>query len=196
MHRLPELPYAKDAFAPHLSAESFDYHHGKHHAGYVAKLNELLVGHPLAGLPLEVLVVKSAESDETKAIFNNAAQHWNHTLFWRSIAPKHAAAPAQLQRKLADAFGSVDAFKREFVAAGTAHFGSGWVWLVEDDARLAIETTANADTPIVRGKRALLACDLWEHAYYIDHRNARGAFLQVFVDHLADWEEAARRLAR
>lgn len=194
-HSLPDLPYAKDALVPYLSAESFDYHHGKHHAGYVAKLNELLTGHALAGLPIEQLVVAAAKAPDGRAIFNNAAQHWNHTLFWNSMAPGGGGAmPSQLERRIVESFGSVEGFKRDFVAAGVGQFGSGWVWLVEDGPRLAIMASANADNPLTQAKPALLVCDVWEHAYYIDHRNARQAFLQAFVDHLANWEAASRRL--
>lgn len=195
-HRLPDLPFDKGVLAPFLSAESFDFHHGKHHAGYVAKLNELLTGHAWASLPLDDLIVIAAGQPEATAIFNNAAQHWNHSLYWESLrAPGGPAVPAGLEQRLARCFGSTDAFKQAFVAAGMGQFGSGWVWVIEDGGDLRIVTTSNADTPLTKGHRALLVCDVWEHAYYIDHRNARQAFLRAFVDQIADWDAASRRLS-
>jgi Fe-Mn family superoxide dismutase len=195
-YQLPDLPYARDALAPHLSAESFDFHYDKHHAAYVAKLNALLSGHEWAGLPLEEIIVRAAHEQGTQALFNNAAQHWNHSLFWSSLRPPgDMVVPLLLEERIEADFGSVDAFKRAFVAAGASVFGSGWVWLIEERQGLAIITSANADSPLLWGKPALLVCDVWEHAYYIDYRSGRPAFLQAFVDHLINWETAARRLS-
>ena len=195
-HRLPDLPYDKGALAPFLSAESFDFHHGKHHAGYVAKLNDLLAGHAWASLPLNELIVTASGRPDAIAIFNNAAQHWNHSLYWESLRPPSGSAmPASLEQGLVQSFGSAAAFKQAFVAAGMGLFGSSWVWLIEEGRDLRVVTTSNADTPLTKGQRPLLVCDVWEHAYYIDHRNARQAFLSAFVDQLADWEAASRRLS-
>jgi Fe-Mn family superoxide dismutase len=195
IHHLPDLPYPRDALAPHLSAESFDYHYGKHHAAYVAKLNQLLTGHDWASLALTDLVVTASRTPGARAIFNNAAQHWNHSQFWAGMkAQGGGAVPAALERRIVDDFGSVASFKQAFVAAGAAQFGSGWVWLVESQDRLEIVTTSNADTPITESTRALITCDVWEHAYYVDYRNARADFLTAYLNHLVNWEEAARRL--
>ena len=196
-HALPDLPYAVDALAPHLSAESFEYHYGKHHAAYVAKLNELLSGHAWAALPLREVIVKARAKPEADAIFNNAAQHWNHWQFWNGMKPRGGGAiPPELERMLIDTFGGVDAFKQQFVAAGLGQFGSGWVWLTEDQGRLEIIKTSNADNPLISGKRALIGCDVWEHAYYIDYRNGRGDFLKAYLSQLVNWEEATARLTR
>lgn len=197
MHSLPELPYPADALAPHLSAESFAYHHGKHHAAYVAKLNELLRDHPWRAMPLEALILAAHAEVETRAIYNNAAQHWNHWQFWQGMSAKPAkAVPPELERLLIDSFGSVAAFKKRFITAGLGQFGSGWVWLTERDGALAIATTSNADTPLTSKARALIGCDVWEHAYYIDYRNGRADFLRAYLEHLLDWEEATARLTR
>jgi Fe-Mn family superoxide dismutase len=195
MHKLPELSYARDALMPHLSEESFDFHYGKHHAAYVSKLNDLLADHEWSNLPLEQLVVASAKTPSAKAIFNNAAQHWNHSFFWASMKPQGGGKiPPPLEERLNKRFGQVETFMRDFVAAGSAQFGSGWVWLVEKNGELDITTTANADNPLTQGARALLVCDVWEHAYYLDYRNARPQFLSRFINHLVDWGEASRRL--
>jgi Fe-Mn family superoxide dismutase len=193
-HLLPELPYAEHALAPHLSAESFQFHYGKHHAAYVSKLNELLDGHEWRNLPLADLIVAASKAPGA-AIFNNAAQHWNHWQFWAGMKPGGGGAvPGELETMLVRAFGSVDEFKRRFVAEGLAQFGSGWVWLVAGESGLEIVRTANADNPLPLGKRALIGCDVWEHAYYIDYRNRRANFLDVYLDRLVNWEEAAARL--
>lgn len=195
-HRLPELPYPKDALAPYLSAESFDFHHGKHHAAYVAKLNQLLDGHEWAELGLTDLVIASSRAPGARAIFNNAAQNWNHSQFWTGMKRSGGGAiPPELEGRIVHDFGDVSRFKQKFVDAGLGQFGSGWVWLVENGGRLEICTTGNADTPITSGKRALIGCDLWEHAYYIDYRNGRSNFLHAYLENLVNWEEAARRLA-
>ncbi|ADO69651.1 superoxide dismutase [Stigmatella aurantiaca] len=187
---LPELPYPKDALAPHMSAETLDYHHGKHHATYVNKLNELLAGKPEADKSLVDIILSS-----DGPVFNNAAQVWNHTFFWHCMKPSGGGAPAG---ELADAinrdFGSYDNFKKAFSEAATTQFGSGWAWLVQDGSKLAVMKTANADLPMKHGKKALLTIDVWEHAYYIDYRNARPKFIETFLTSLVNWDFVAGNL--
>jgi Fe-Mn family superoxide dismutase len=188
---LPSLPYRADALEPFMSARTLNLHHGKHHQSYVTKLNELTGGTAFAKLPLEEVVRSSHSTAATEAIFNNAAQHWNHCAFWLSMKPGGGGkVPASLERRLIAQFGSVDAFKSEFVAKGLAQFGAGWVWLVETAGVLRIEKSPNAITPIITGDIPLLACDLWEHAYYVDYENRRADFLQAFLNHLVDWDTA------
>jgi Fe-Mn family superoxide dismutase len=188
---LPPLPYAKDALVPHMSAETFDYHHGKHHAAYVAKLNELTQGKPQANQSLEE-VIRSSEG----VLFNQAAQVWNHTFFWSSMKPGGGGQP---KGDLADAlkrdFGGVDKWKEQFTAAAAGRFGSGWAWLVLDKGKLSVTSTANAETPLTTSAKPLLTLDVWEHAYYVDYRNARPKFIEAFLEHLVNWDFAARNLA-
>lgn len=198
IYALPPLPYPKNALAPHLSAESFDYHHGKHHAAYVSKLNELLAGHPWADMPLANLIVEAANRPDfpnARGIYNNAAQHWNHAQFWTGMKPNGGGAmPSELEKLVRVNFGTEAKFRQEFIAAAVGQFGSGWAWLVEKDGRLEIRATSNADTPLTDSARPLIGCDVWEHAYYIDHRNARASFVTAYLHSLVNWEEAARRL--
>lgn len=195
-HVLADLPYALDALAPFMSAESLEFHHGKHHSAYVAKLNELLDGHAWSDLPLTDLIDRAHVTPGSEAIFNNAAQHWNHTQFWNGMRPQGGGAiPGELEKALIASFGSVEAFRTDFVKEGLAQFGSGWVWLVRTDERLEITKTSNADNPLTTGKHPLIGCDVWEHAYYIDYRNRRLGFLNAYLDHLVDWETAARLYA-
>jgi Fe-Mn family superoxide dismutase len=192
---LPPLPYPKDALAPHMSAETLDFHHDKHHRAYVTALNKLIEGSPLANASLEDIMRKSANDEKTAPIFNNAAQTWNHTFFWNSMKPQGGGKPSdQLASRLDQAFQGLDNFRAEFKKAAEGQFGSGWAWLVVDRGKLKIVKTANADTPLVHRQAPLLACDVWEHAYYIDYRNRRGDFVQVFLDHLINWEFVARNL--
>jgi Fe-Mn family superoxide dismutase len=189
---LPPLPYPSDALAPYMSERTLLLHHGKHHAGYVAKLNELISDTPFASLPLDEVIRSSHRTAETQNIFNNAAQHSNHSQFWLSMKPNGGGnVPGALERRLAAQFGSVNSFKAEFVAQGLSQFGSGWVWLVEMEGQLRIQRTANAVTPIITRETPLLVCDVWEHAYYVDYENRRADYLKTFVDHLVDWEAAA-----
>lgn len=195
--KLPELPYAADALAPHMSAETLEFHHGKHHRAYVTKLNELVAGTEFEGMGLEEVIRKTHGDAEHQAIFNNAGQHWNHAQFWLAMKPGGSGAmPAELEKRIAADFGNVDIFKQRFVEQGVAQFGSGWVWLVEGDGKLDIVRTANALNPLPFGKHSLLVCDVWEHAYYIDYRNRRPDFLKAFIDHLVDWEQVATRLGQ
>ncbi|WP_417493930.1 superoxide dismutase [Maricaulis sp.] len=194
---LPALPYAKDALAPHISAETLDFHHGKHHAAYVTNLNKLLDGHELAGKSLEDVVKASAGKADMAGIFNNAAQVWNHTFYWNSMAPNGGGAPAgELATMIDRDFGSFDAFKTAFATAGATQFGSGWAWLVLKDGKLEIRKTANAETPITEaGVTPLLTMDVWEHAYYVDFRNRRPDYISTFLGDLVNWDFAAANLA-
>jgi superoxide dismutase, Fe-Mn family len=189
-HKLPELPYAKTALAPHISAETLEYHYGKHHATYVANLNKLVVGTEFAELPLEDIVKKASGG-----IFNNAAQVWNHSFYWNCLSPKGGGEPAgALADAIAKNFTSFAALKEKLTAAAITQFGSGWAWLVKNpDGSLAVEQTSNAATPLKDGKKPLLTVDVWEHAYYIDYRNARPAYLEAFWK-LVNWEFAAANL--
>ncbi len=193
---LPALPYSKDALEPHMSAETMDYHHGKHHNTYVVNLNKLLDGGDLAGKTLEEIVAATAGDAAKAGVFNNAAQVWNHTFFWHCMKPGGGGAPSgDLATRIDAAFGSFDAFKQEFTNAALTQFGSGWAWLVVDGGALKVVKTPNADTPIAHGQTPLLCIDVWEHAYYIDHRNARPKFVETFLGNLANWDFAAANLA-
>lgn len=188
---LPPLPYSQSALEPFVSAETISYHYERHHAGYVANLNRLAAGTQWEGVELEKVIL-GAEG----AIFNNAAQIWNHTFYWHSMSPDGGGAPSGPVRAAIDeAFGSTDEFRRQFADAAVGLFGSGWTWLVADDDGLAIVQTANADLPLLDDRRALLVVDVWEHAYYLDYQNARAAYVEAFLDHLINWEFAAQNLA-
>lgn len=189
---LPELPYPKDALAPHLSAETLEFHHGKHHSAYVTNLNKLTEGKPDASKPLEE-IIRTA----TGGVFNNAAQVWNHTFYWQCLKPRGGGAPTgRLAELLKRDFGSVDQFKAQFRDAATTLFGSGWAWLVVEGGQLKITQTGNADLPLKHGQTALLTIDVWEHAYYIDYRNARPKYVEAVVEHLLNWDFAAANLAK
>ena len=193
---LPALPYAEDALEPHISARTMSFHYGKHHQTYVDTLNKLVVGTPWAdGESLEKVVIESAGVAAKAAVFNNAAQVWNHTFFWKSMKPGKGRKPAgRLLAMIEESFGDFGKFKEEFAATALAQFGSGWVWLVQNGDTLKIVKTSNADTPLAHGQTALLTCDVWEHAYYLDYQNRRKDFVQVFLDHLANWEFAESQL--
>jgi len=189
---LPPLPYAKDALAPLISAETLEFHYGKHHQAYVTNLNKLLEGKPEASKSLEDVIKGAPEG----GVFNNAAQIWNHTFYWHSLRPAGGAGPSgKLLEALNRDFGSLEAFKQQFKEAATTQFGSGWAWLVQEGAKLKITKTANADLPMKHGQKALLTCDVWEHAYYIDFRNARPSYVDAFLGHLINWDFAAKNLA-
>ena len=187
-HKLPDLPWAPDALAPAISAETIDYHHGKHHAAYVANLNNLIKGTEFEDSSLEE-IVKGATPGT--GLYNNACQHWNHSLYWLSLTPGGTAPNGGLAEAIDAAFGSLDALKEKFTASATALFGSGWTWLVQDGGGLAIVNTSNADTPLRDGKIALLVCDVWEHAYYIDYRNLRAKYVETWLNSLVNWDFAA-----
>lgn len=180
---LPELPYATDALAPYLSPETFEFHYGKHHKTYVDNLNKMIEGTDEENASLEDIIM-SAEGGK----FNNAAQVWNHTCYWNSMAPGGGGAPSgAVADAIAESFGSYDTFREQFKAAAVGQFGSGWAWLVLDGGKLAVMNTPNADLPMKHGKTALITCDVWEHAYYIDYRNRRPDYVDTFLDHLIDW---------
>jgi Fe-Mn family superoxide dismutase len=191
-HQLPALPYAIDALAPHISKETFEYHHGKHHQAYVTNLNNLIKGTEFENLPLEDIVRKSAGG-----IFNNAAQVWNHTFFWHSMAPAGGGEPTgALAAAINAKWGSFAAFKEAFTKSAVGNFGSGWTWLVKKaDGSVDIVNTSNAATTLTTGDKALLTIDVWEHAYYVDYRNARPKFVETFLNHLANWRFAEANFA-
>jgi Fe-Mn family superoxide dismutase len=192
---LPSLPYANDALAPYMSAETLDFHHGKHHQTYVTNLNNLIKDTDLQNSSLEEIVVKSAKETSMAGIFNNAGQHWNHILFWQCMKPNGGGAiPSELEKKLNEDFGSVDKFKEAFIQAGTTQFGSGWAWLAVNNGKLVVTKSANASNPLVDGMKPILGCDVWEHSYYIDYRNKRPDYLKAFLDHLVNWEFVASQL--
>jgi Fe-Mn family superoxide dismutase len=192
---LPQLPFAKEAFAPYFSPETFDYHHGKHHQAYVTNLNNLLKeDQQFAGMDLEEIITSSQHNHP--AIFNNAAQVWNHSFFWHSITPNGGgiAEDNAMQQQIEQDFGNYQAFAEEFKKCAVSQFGSGWAWLVYGNHKLQIVKTNNAETPITQNMMPIIACDVWEHAYYIDYRNKRPDYVNIFVDHLINWQFAAQRL--
>ena len=187
---LPALPYEMDALAPHISAETLEFHYGKHHNAYVTNLNGMIEGTDLADASLEEII---AQSDG--GMFNNAAQIWNHTFYWNSMSPTGGGVPGgEVGEAINSAFGSYDAFREEFTTAAKTQFGSGWAWLVDDGSGLSIMKTANADLPLAHSAKALLTIDVWEHAYYIDYRNARPTYIDVFMDNLVNWDHVASLL--
>jgi len=192
---LPKLPYAYDALAPYMSAETLEFHHDKHHQAYIDKGNELIAGTGLEKLSLEEAMV-AAHKDPSKAgLFNQLGQHYNHIHFWNWMAPNGGGTKmaGALESKIAADLGGYDGFKKKFIEAGMTQFGSGWCWLAMDNAsgKLEIVKTTNGENPVVFGKTALLGCDVWEHSYYIDYRNARPKYLEAFVDHLINWDYVA-----
>jgi Fe-Mn family superoxide dismutase len=195
---LPDLPYAHYALAAFgMSKETLEYHHDLHHNAYVTNGNKAIAGTEWEGKSLEDIVKGSYKSGALvqSGVFNNASQHWNHTQFWQMMGPGSHAMPGELEKAIAESFGSVEKFKEEFTAAGGAQFGSGWAWLVKDkDGSLKVTKTENGVNPLCFGQTALLGCDVWEHSYYIDFRNKRPAYLKNFLDNLVNWENVASRL--
>ena len=192
---LPSLPYASDALAPYMSAETLDFHHGKHHQTYVTNLNNLVKDSDMQDASLEDIVIKSSKDASMAGIFNNAGQHWNHILFWQCMKPNGGGAmPSELEKRISSDFGSVDQFKEAFVQAGTTQFGSGWAWLAIDNGKLVVTKSANASNPLVEGMKPILGCDVWEHSYYIDYRNKRPDYLKAFLDNLVNWEFVSSHL--
>jgi Fe-Mn family superoxide dismutase len=194
---LPNLPYEQNALEPHISANTLSFHHGKHHAGYVNNLNNLIKDTDLADKSLEE-IIKATAGDASKAgIFNNAAQVWNHTFYWHSMKPNGGGTPTgALAAKIEEDFGSFDAFKEQFKTAGTTQFGSGWAWLVLENGKLKVTKTLNAENPLHQGQIPLLTMDVWEHAYYLDYQNRRPDYAQTFLDRLVNWDFAAENYAK
>ncbi len=190
-HELPELPYAMDALAPHISKETLEYHYGKHHQTYVNKLNDMIPGTEFEDMSLEDIIRKAKGG-----LFNQAAQVWNHTFYWHSLSPNGGGKPeGDLAKAIDDSFGSFDEFKEKFMAGCAGNFGSGWGWLVKKGGKLEIVQTDDADTPVRAGDATpLLTCDVWEHAYYIDYRNARPKYLEAYFE-LVNWDFAAKNFA-
>ena len=194
-HKLPDLPYAKDALAPHITPETFSFHHGKHHNAYVNNLNALLSGHKLESLGVEELIKRVEEIDAAARgkVFNNAAQHYNHSFYWNSLRPVSKSGPGgAFLAAINKGFGSLDGLKDAFTKESVGHFGAGWGWLVKDaTGNLKVVSTHDAGTPITSGQKPLLTCDVWEHAYYIDYRNDRATYLKNFWE-IANWEFAEK----
>jgi len=194
---LPALPYPENALEPVISANTIGFHYGKHHRAYVDNLNKLTAGTEFADMSLEQIVTATAGKADKVAIFNNAAQTWNHTFYWRSVRPKGGGEPpATLKQKMEASFGSVEACKRELANAAVTQFASGWAWLVQDGDKVRVVKTGNADTPMTQGLKPLLTIDVWEHAYYLDYQNRRADYVNALIDKLANWEFAAENLTR
>ncbi|MFN9058017.1 MAG: superoxide dismutase [Cyanobacteriota bacterium] len=195
-HQLPALPYGLDALEPHISRSTLEFHHGTHHAAYVTNLNNLVAGTDLEGKSLEDTIL-AVSGDASKAgVFNNAAQVWNHTFYWQGMKPGGGGIPSgDLAAKIDADFGSFEAFKDQFKAAGATQFGSGWAWLVLENGTLKITKTGNADLPLAHGQKALLTMDVWEHAYYLDYQNRRPDYITTFLDKLVNWDFVAANLA-
>ena len=193
---LPPLPYEQGALQPVISSNTLAFHYGKHHKTYVDTLNKLIAGTEFADMPLEKIIKATAGQSQHAAIFNNAAQAWNHTFYWQSLKPKGGGEPPAILKRLMDSsFGSVDACKKELAKAAVEQFGSGWAWLTKDGEKLKILKTGNANTPLTEGTPPLLTVDVWEHAYYLDYQNRRADYVKAVLDKLANWEFAAENLA-
>ncbi|MDA9605201.1 superoxide dismutase [Alphaproteobacteria bacterium] len=193
---LPKLSYGNDALAPIMSAETLEFHHGKHHQTYITNLNNLTKDTELSGASLEEIITKTSGDASKAGIFNNAGQHWNHIMFWQCMKPNGGGAmPAELESRIVSDFGSVEKFKEDFIQAGVTQFGSGWAWLAIDNGKLVVTKSANASNPLVDGMKPIFGCDVWEHSYYIDFRNRRPDYLKAFVDSLANWEFVASQLS-
>ena len=185
------LPYAENALEPIITAKTISFHYGKHHKGYLDNLNKLVAGTEYADLPLEKIITSTAGQPERAAIFNNAAQIWNHTFYWKSMRPGGGGEPpAAIKQKIEASFGSVDACKKELASTAISQFGSGWAWLVLDSGVLKVVKTANADIPMTMGFTPILTIDVWEHAYYLDYQNRRLDYVNAVLDKLINWEFA------
>jgi Fe-Mn family superoxide dismutase len=192
---LPALPYADSALAPVISANPLGFHYGKHHRAYVDNLGKLVAGTEYADLSLAEIITATAGADGKTAIFNNAAQTWNHTFFWKSLRPNGGGEPpSKLKQKIEASFGSVDACKKELSAAAMAQFGSGWAWLILDGDKIKVVKTGNAETPMTVNKKPLITIDVWEHAYYLDYQNRRADYVNAVLDKLFNWDFAAENL--
>ena len=192
---LPPLPYADNALEPVISSNTISFHYGKHHKAYVDNLNKLIAGTEYADLPLEKIIVGTAGKPDKTAIFNNAAQTWNHTFYWSSLKPKGGGEPpAAVKQKIEASFGTLDGCKKELAAAAMAQFGSGWAWLVLDGNKLKVVKTGNADSPLTSSMKPLLTIDVWEHAYYLDYQNRRVDYVNAVLDKLINWDFAVENL--
>jgi Fe-Mn family superoxide dismutase len=189
---LPPLPYAEDALAPAISANTISFHYGKHHKGYVDNLNKMTAGTDLEKASLEQIVRSTAGAADKQGIFNNAAQVWNHSFYWNSMRANGGGKPSgELAQKIDSTFTSFDNFKKELVAAATGQFGSGWAWLASESGALKVVKTPNAETPLTKGQTPLLTIDVWEHAYYLDYQNKRADYVNAVIDRLLNWDFAA-----
>jgi len=193
---LPPLPWSEDALAPVVSAKTIGLHYGKHHRAYVNKLNELVAGTPMADMPLERVIMESANGKNQK-VFNNAAQTWNHTFFWNCLRPSGGGKPgSQIAQRIDSDLGGFDAFKKNFAETAVNTFGSGWAWLAMKDGKLEIMSTSNAENPLTKGATPILTIDVWEHAYYVDYENRRPEFVGAVIDKLLNWEFAEKQMAQ
>jgi len=194
-HVLPSLPYADNALSPVISGHTIGFHYSRHHKGYVDNLNKLIAGTEFADLPLTAIIAATAGKADKSAIFNNAAQDWNHTFYWRSLQPNGGGElPAALLRKIEASFGNLDVCKKELAAAATTQFGSGWAWLVLDGDKLKVVKTGNAEVPLTTGMKPLWTIDVWEHAYYLDYQNRRADYVNAVLDKLINWDFAVENL--
>ncbi len=195
---LPDLPYNKDALAPHVSSETLDFHHGKHHNAYVSKLNDAIKGTEYEKQSLEDIICNTVDDADKAGIFNNAAQVWNHTFYWNSMKPQGGGAPSgAIANKIKEDFGSIENFTEAFKTGGAGQFGSGWAWLVlNKDHKLEVVKTSNAHNPITEGKTPLLTMDVWEHAYYLDYQNRRPDYIGTFLEQLVNWDFANENLQK
>jgi Fe-Mn family superoxide dismutase len=194
-HLLPPLPYADNALDPVISAHTISFHYGKHHKAYVDNLNKLIAGTEFAGMKLEKIITETAGKADKAAIFNNAAQAWNHTFYWNSLKPNGGGEPpAALKQKIEASFGTLDACKKELAATAMSQFCSGWAWLVLDGGKLKVVKTSNADLPLTKGMKPLLTIDVWEHAYYLDYQNRRPDYLSAVIEKAINWNFAADNL--
>ncbi|HSQ27564.1 MAG TPA: superoxide dismutase [Anaerolineales bacterium] len=186
---LPALPYAENALEPVITAKTLNFHYGKHHKAYVDNLNKLITETDYSDLSLEEIIKGTAGRSEKAAIFNNAAQIWNHTFYWNSLSPKGGGEPpVALKNMLEASFGSVDAFKKDLAEVAVSQFGSGWAWLILEDGKLKVVKTANAEDPLTTGKKPLLTIDVWEHAYYLDYQNRRPEYVNAVLEKLVNWD--------
>jgi len=192
---LPPLPYAENALEPGITAQTVNFHYGKHHKGYVDNLNKLITGTEYAGMTLEMIIESTARQRERAAIFNNAAQIWNHSFYWKSMKPNGGGEPpAALKLRIEESFGSVDACKKELASAALSQFGSGWAWLVLQGGKIKVVKSANADNPLASSVIPLLTIDVWEHAYYLDYQNRRADYVNAVLDKLVNWEFALQNI--
>lgn len=194
--QLAGLPFAPDALEPYISKKTVEFHYDKHHRGYVEKTNELIRGTQFQGLPLEEIIIRTSGSADKAAIFNNAAQIYNHEFYWKSLKPGGSQPNGDLLKRIQASFGSLEQLKKQLTEAALSQFGSGWAWLVLDGQKLKVTKTLNADTPFLQGQLPLLTIDVWEHAYYLDYQNRRADYLKAVIDHLLNWEFAAANLPK